>query len=736
MKVTLKRVNKYLSYLSQRLQLRFTWRRALTGTRRMMGYMLNVPIVLLGKNGRTWVLGTVAFCSFALRLKRTSGFKGLAIYLKVSSTCLIKYVAGAPVKGVASSLGHRVALTGSGIPTMINANHRKAIRRGDTRVIRFWLSLMSLYRVIDFLGKPKLSTITRPGVDLDFGRYLEFIPTFFKLMSNKGFLPEKVEVPSWEPKLITKAGPGSVSGKKQPKMHAGNTTSAMVYQAVAFHNQPALLAKFKMFATLTGQQTLSDTLSTVISYAKEIKTFRASAPLHLGKLGVKEEPGKVRVFAMVDWWTQTLLRPLHKMLFMILGKIKQDATFDQDAGVLLGVRMLNRSGFAASYDLSAATDRLPVVIQAMLVNHLLPKCGQLWAELLVGRLYSLPKKIRQIGMKLPQAVHYAVGQPMGALSSWAMLAMTHHFIVQLAAFKTGWKFWFSSYLVLGDDIVIFDRQVANQYLVEMAALGVDINLVKSVVSNDSFEFAKRFYSKGVNLSPLSFKELEVSLSSLDAMSLMLSKFQGETVRISTFARLRGYGYRSLALINKRLTSLPRHLRFLIVFLSMPGVSCVSFKSFIEWLTMTSIGRHKIRSLDSLRDHILRWWETSRPEGSTTELVARDIWGPSGILKIRDWRIEYLESTLQTLMWPQQLAYMEAHRAADKYRAEIENLSSSLQTKDELENFVSKFLDWDSENSLTPVHIDIFAHRDRDVVKPRISRWLRWWSSAQPKKHSV
>lgn len=73
------------------------------------------------------------------------------------------------------------------------------------------------------------------------------------------------------------------------------------------------------------------------------------------------------------------------------------------------------------------------------------------------------------------------------------------------------------------------------------------------------------------------------------------------------------------------------------------------------------------------------------------------------------------------MWPQQLAYMEAHRAADKYRAEIEALTSSLQTKDELENFVSKFLDWDSENSLTPVHIDIFAHRDRDVVKPRISR---------------
>lgn len=112
----------------------------------------------------------------------------------------------------------------------------------------------------------------------------------------------------------------------------------------------------------------------------------------------------------------------------------------------------------------------------------------------------------------------------------------------------------------------------------MAALGVEINLVKSVVSKDSFEFAKRFYSKGENLSPASFKELEVSLSSLDAMALMLSKFQGETVRVSTFARLRGYGYRSLAIVNKRLVDLPRHLRYLLVFLTMPGVSPVSFKS--------------------------------------------------------------------------------------------------------------------------------------------------------------
>lgn len=48
--------------------------------------------------------------------------------------------------------------------------------------------------------------------------------------------------------------------------------------------------------------------------------------------------------------------------------------------------------------------------------------AQAWADLLVGRSYFC----KEVGRDLK----YAVGQPMGALSSWAMLALTHHFIIQ------------------------------------------------------------------------------------------------------------------------------------------------------------------------------------------------------------------------------------------------------------------------------------------------------------------
>jgi hypothetical protein len=45
-----------------------------------------------------------------------------------------------------------------------------------------------------------------------------------------------------------------------------------------------------------------------------------------------------------------------------------------------------------------------------------------------------PKQAYQYGLvksdKDQLVVNYAVGQPMGAYSSWAMLALTHHLILQ------------------------------------------------------------------------------------------------------------------------------------------------------------------------------------------------------------------------------------------------------------------------------------------------------------------
>jgi hypothetical protein len=82
-----------------------------------------------------------------------------------------------------------------------------------------------------------------------------------------------------------------------------------------------------------------------------------------------ESAGKVRVFAMVDCWTQWLLKPLHLSLFKVLSSLPTDGTKDQ----LRPIRSLMDRGLTRfwCYDLSAATDRLPVALQADILTHLM-----------------------------------------------------------------------------------------------------------------------------------------------------------------------------------------------------------------------------------------------------------------------------------------------------------------------------------------------------------------------------
>lgn len=150
-----------------------------------------------------------------------------------------------------------------------------------------------------------------------------------------------------------------------------------------------------------------------------------------------------------------------------------------------------------------------------------------------------------------------------------MLALTHHFIVQYSAMSVGWPKWFPHYLVLGDDIVIFDRKVASKYLEVMADLGVGINLVKSVVSKDSFEFAKRFvHAKFGNLSPVSTREMDVAEHSLDARMLLLSHFN-PTFSPSTLLRFSGAGYRVLSRLDASFSEMGSYWSSLLQYALFP-----------------------------------------------------------------------------------------------------------------------------------------------------------------------
>jgi len=92
----------------------------------------------------------------------------------------------------------------------------------------------------------------------------------------------------------------------------------------------------------------------------------------LGRLSFKEEAaGKLRVFAMVDSFTQSIFKPLHDSLFRVLSTLPNDATFNQDAAFKRAVSKAEGSGHSYGFDLSAATDRLPLILQIKLLSGII-----------------------------------------------------------------------------------------------------------------------------------------------------------------------------------------------------------------------------------------------------------------------------------------------------------------------------------------------------------------------------
>jgi hypothetical protein len=254
---------------------------------------------------------------------------------------------------------------------------------------------------------------------------------------------------------------------------------------------------------------------------------------------------------MVDCFTQWLMKPLHTAIFELLAQIPQDGTFDQ----LRPVKSMMRRRWAKaqgmwSYDLSAATDRLPIVIQKVLLSPFLTSWGaEVWASLLIGRPYYFAGLSNKSSKGLPamdgRDLYYSRGQPMGALSSWAMLAFTHHALVQWAAARSVCKDkpeWFADYAVLGDDIVIGDKAVAREYLAIMDSLGVQISIHKSLVSarRPVCEFAKRFFSKTEDLSGVPWRE---ALLAPQYFAVLMDVIRHYKPRLGIIFHFLGYGYR-------------------------------------------------------------------------------------------------------------------------------------------------------------------------------------------------
>jgi hypothetical protein len=522
-------------------------------------HLIRVIYALKGKLTPNWTRLCYFFSAKCAEVYKSHGTGGLIKFLKVSATLLQQVPAGYKVPDV-TPLGFRLGRDHSGLPKWIPSYQRKLIRKGDHTTIKRWLTLLNIYRVIPYEGKVKLSSIVKPfsGVSSSF-ELRKFIPTFSKSFYDfKTVLLSSFNFPNFPSQILTSApqSSGKTSGDFSSNIGSAyrslrllqQTKFAKVYKAIR-----VILTDLNSQPVMVLMRRVNQYLDLNLSNEQSYWPFTSKG---LGALRFKEEAaGKVRVFAMVDPWTQWALKPLHKALFKLLRLVPMDGTFDQ-------LKPLKRIPWGQvplfSFDLSAATDRLPLWIQSDILKEIFgEKFAQAWSTLLVDRDYSLPKlEPKGINYKgfYPSSVRYSVGQPMGALSSWAMLAITHHFIVQACAWRAGvvprGKL-FKDYALLGDDILIWNKPVALQYQNIMTQLGVEIGLSKSILSpkGKGLEFAKRTILGGTDVSPIPFKEVSSAHRSFANMRSFMDKYN---LTLNEVIRLLGYGYKVDSTKNTRL----------------------------------------------------------------------------------------------------------------------------------------------------------------------------------------
>jgi len=207
-----------------------------------------------------------------------------------------------------------------------------------------------------------------------------------------------------------------------------------------------------------------------------------------------EKAGKTRTIAVVDYYSQRALFPLHRGLMDLLSSLETDGTMSH-MNVGNYVKELTKvKAFIETFDLSAFTDRFPREIQEKLLYELCQNkvLAKAWWTILANRTFT----VAWSGEK----VTYAAGQPMGAYASWPLCSLAHHAVVEYCRSKR-------LYRLIGDDVGIADKRSASLYENVIQRLGVEVNPYKGTKSEQgalksSAEIAKRLYLNGEDVTPL------------------------------------------------------------------------------------------------------------------------------------------------------------------------------------------------------------------------------------------
>lgn len=284
---------------------------------------------------------------------------------------------------------------------------------------------------------------------------------------------------------------------------------------------------------LTNNQSLKFIVETF--YTSDLSILEhGKQPIIASKLSLKQEPGgKNRLFAIGDYFTQSSLKSLHNYLFEVLKGLPEDGTHSHNyVSQICKIWSDSPINRIYSMDLTGATNFIDCEVLGEIVQSIAGKeYAKHWVNLMVNRDFTCSDGNTR---------RYTVGQPMGFLSSWAMLAIWNHLMVRTCRHALGLHPLTDDpqFVIIGDDVAILREDVAHMYSHLCELMGVPLSHLKGFspstkakVTNpirygstmNSVEIAKRIFVDGLELSPISPVEITSGLeSSYTFPALLLS----------------------------------------------------------------------------------------------------------------------------------------------------------------------------------------------------------------------
>lgn len=203
----------------------------------------------------------------------------------------------------------------------------------------------------------------------------------------------------------------------------------------------------------------------------------------LGVISGIQEPGfKLRAVANPDRVLQCVLEPLKQATGRILQTFETDATFNQKRPIPVIQEWLRSGKHVYSVDLSDATNLFPWPYQAELLRNSLPQYSK---HIDVMDYCARGPWLTKLRGK-PEIVHFSRGQPLGLGPSFFTFGLAHNILLKDICHRHKLE---EQFFVLGDDVVIGNKELHRLYRAKLDNLGCIISDDKTFSSSCLAEFA-------------------------------------------------------------------------------------------------------------------------------------------------------------------------------------------------------------------------------------------------------